>query len=119
MRTIERTSIQGVHVLTPRRNLAGGEETTELVEAVSAIAAAEPSPHVVLDLAKISWASSLGIESLLRARRACLERGGWMRVAGVDRRIHNTIVVMRFERFFDVRDTVEAAIAAPDATASA
>jgi len=110
MKTVELTVKNGVYVITPRKNLAGGEETTELVSAVSGIAASEPVPRVVLDLGKISWASSLGIESLMRAKRYCTERNGWLRIAGVDKRIHDTMLVMRIEVLFDVVDTVEAAV---------
>jgi anti-anti-sigma factor len=117
MTNLELTIINGVHVVTPRKNLAGGEETKELVAAVAGIAAAQPSPHVVLDLGRISWASSLGLESLMRVKRTCVEHGGWLRLARVEKRIHDAMLAVRFERMFDSFDTVEEAVSVQETKA--
>jgi anti-anti-sigma factor len=101
-----------VHVLTPRRNLVGGQETVALAGAVGEFAA-EASPRVILDLHRINWVSSLGIEELRRMHRACMEQDGWMRLACVGEHIESIILTMRLDWVFDTFDTVEEAVAAP------
>ena len=60
--------IGDVHVLTPRKNLVGGEETTSLISAVTALTAAGES-RVVLDLQRISWVSLGTSRSNMRVSR--------------------------------------------------
>jgi anti-anti-sigma factor len=103
--------IGDVHVLTPRKNLVGGEETTGLINAVAALVAAGES-RVVLDLQRISWVSSLGIEGLRRIHRLCQSSGGWLRLVGAGSRIRNVLLTMRLDWIFETFDTTEEALAA-------
>ena len=100
------------HVLTPRRNLVGGQETVELVQAVARLVEGH-GPHIVLDLHRINWVSSLGIESLRRIHRMCAEEHGWMRLACVGDRIESVLLTMRLHWVFETFDSVEEALAAP------
>jgi anti-anti-sigma factor len=104
--------VSDVHVLTPKRNLVGGEETKALTSAVAELAAG-PSPKVVMDLRRISWVSSLGIEGLRRIHRTCADHDGWLRLACVGERIENVILTMRLDWVFDTFDTVEEAVTTP------
>jgi len=101
-----------VHVLTPKRNLVGGQETVALRSAVQELAI-DPTPKVVLDLHRINWVSSLGVEELRRVHHSCAERNGWMRLACIGERIENIILTMRLDWVFDTFDTVEEALVAP------
>jgi anti-anti-sigma factor len=101
-------------VLTPHRELMGGNETRELREAVEEILAAGV-PKIVVDLGNISWMNSLGVASLVATHVSCIKRGGWLRVARVGRRIHDIFLVTHLVRILDTYDTVEEALAAhPD-----
>jgi stage II sporulation protein AA (anti-sigma F factor antagonist) len=104
--------VSDVHVLTPRKNLVGGEETRALTGAVAGLAAG-PAPKVVLDLHRITWVSSLGIEELRRLHRTCTEHQGWLRLACVGERIESIILTMRLDWVFDTFDTVDEALIAP------
>jgi anti-anti-sigma factor len=110
--TFDSRVVSDVYVLTPRKNLVGGEETKALTSAVAALAAG-PSPKVVMDLRRISWVSSLGIEGLRKIHRTCADHHGWLRLACAGERIENIILTMRLDWVFDTFDTVEEAIAAP------
>jgi anti-anti-sigma factor len=112
MITFEHRIESDVNVLTPKRNLVGGAETVALAAAVTGIAV-EPSPRVILDLHRIKWVSSLGIEELRRIHRTCMERNGWMRLACVDEHIESIILTMRLDWVFDSFESVEDALAAP------
>lgn len=102
----ETSMIGPVHVLTPTKNLVGGDETESLKAAVAQIAAG-PEPKVVLDLGRITWVSSLGVSGLMRARKSCLDQQGWFRLARIGPRIEHVIKVGGF--IFDTFDTVEEA----------
>lgn len=110
--TFECRVVSDVHVLTPRKNLVGGDETTALTHAVAEIAAL-PMPRVVLDLHRINWVSSLGIAGLTRINRACAEQHGWMRLACVGDRIENVLLTMRLHWVFNTFDSVEEALELP------
>lgn len=99
-----------VHVLTLHRNLAGGKETQELHAAVDAILG-EGTPRIVIDLGKIDFLSSLGLSAFVKIHTSCVNRGGWMRIARVSKRIHNVLLITRLVMVFDTADTVEQAVA--------
>lgn len=105
--------VSDVHVLTPKRNLVGGGETVALMEVVDGLAC-KPGTRVIIDLHRIDWVSSLGIEELRRMHRTCSEQDGWMRLACAGKRINNIILTMRLDWVFDTFDSVEEAIVAPD-----
>jgi anti-anti-sigma factor len=101
------TSVIGqVHVLTPTKNLVGGNETESLKAAIAEFAAAG-APKVVVDLGKIAWVSSLGIAGLLRARKCCIDEHGWFRLARLGKRIEHVVKTGGF--IFDTFETVEEA----------
>jgi anti-anti-sigma factor len=110
--TYDSRMVGDVHVLVPARNLVGGEETKALASAVAQLATGS-SAKVVMDLRRISWVSSLGIEGLRRIHRTCEEHSGWLRLAGAGQRIENIILTMRLDWVFDTFDTVEEAVATP------
>ena len=107
--TFDTCIINDVHVLTPRKNLVGGDETTSLAVAVAELAA-NGVPRVVVDLGKIEWVNSLGIEGLLKARRTCVDRQGWFRLARVGQRIENILLITKLVLVFDTFETVEQAV---------
>jgi anti-anti-sigma factor len=113
--TYECRVVSDVHVLTPRKNLVGGDETMALTHAVAKIATL-PVPRVVLDLHRINWVSSLGVEELRRIHRSCSEQDGWMRLACVGDRIENVLLTMRLHWVFESFDSVEEALVPPSGT---
>ena len=116
--TFEWKVVGDAHVLTPRKNLTGGEETVDLVNAVERLMAGHGA-NIVLDLHRINWVSSLGIETLRRIHRMCAEQHGWMRLAGVGDRIESVLLTMRLHWVFQTFDTVEEALAVPVHAATA
>jgi anti-sigma B factor antagonist len=98
-----------VHILTPRKNLQGGEETRDLQQAVIEIVA-EGTPHVVVDLGRISYLNSVGLGALVGAHTSCSNRQGWLRIARVGTRIKNLFLVTKLTLVFDSYDSVDEAI---------
>ena len=102
--SLEIAVMDNVHVLTPIHNLAGGDETEELKAAVATLSEA------VVDLGKISWVSSLGISGLIRARKTCVDREGWLRLARAGERIDNILLTAQLTALFDTFETIEEAV---------
>jgi anti-sigma B factor antagonist len=111
--TLERTMLGSACVLTPKRNLTGGEETRLLAEAIDEVTASGVR-KVVVDLGKISWANSMGLAGLQRARLLCNERDASLVLARVGTRIKNLLLTTRLVFLFDTFETIEEVVAERD-----
>lgn len=76
-------------------------------------------PLVVLDLSGVGFIGSLGLGSLVTFHRALERCGGRVRVAAVQPRVWEVFTRARLQSLFEHFDTVDAALAAPVATATA
>jgi len=101
-----------VLVLTPRKNLVGGEETTVLLKAIDDFVAGAPG-KVIMDMGEINWVSSLGLGMMRRASITCDRSDGWLRLARIGRLIENSLLVTGLMIYFESFETVEAAVQAP------
>jgi len=109
---VERRMVGDALVLTPRKNLVGGEETLSLLKAIDDVAGAGPA-KVVMDLGEISWVSSLGVGLMRKASITCDRSGGWLRLARTGKIIENTLNVTGLIIYFEIFDTVDLAVATP------
>jgi anti-sigma B factor antagonist len=107
---LDRETVGDVQVLTLKRSLTGGKETEELLAVADQIAAQGP-PRIVIDLRKIDWIGSTGLGALVKVHVSCINREGWLRVAGIGKRIKNVFLVTRLILLFDTFETVDEAIA--------
>jgi anti-sigma B factor antagonist len=107
--TFDHTTVGDVHVLTPKKNLVGQDETLAILGAIDEVAG-RGTPKIVLDLGKISWVNSTGLGSLVRMRATCTNRQGWFRLARVGERINSIFVVTKLVLVFDTYDSVEEAV---------
>jgi anti-sigma B factor antagonist len=114
----DRTIIREVHVLTPKKNLMGQEETLVLRGAVEEIAG-RGSPKVVIDLGKISFANSTGIGALVGMMTTCRNRRGAFAIARIEKRIKEVLVITQLIRIMPNFDTVEEAVAYVETAAAA
>jgi anti-anti-sigma factor len=108
--TFEHTTVGDVHVLTPKKNLVGQDETLAILGVIDEVAG-RGTPKIVLDLGKVSWVNSTGLGSLVRMRTTCTNRQGWFRLARVGERINGILLVTKLVMVFDTFETVEEAVA--------
>ncbi len=113
--TFDRSMIGDVCVLTPKKNLTGGEETRFLTDAVDE-ATAGGIAKVIVDLGKINWVNSMGLAGLQRARLCCVGRDAGFALAHVGGRIKNLMLTTRLVILFDTYETLEEALAAQEST---
>ena len=109
---LEKKTLGDALVLTPRRNLVGGQETLALLNAIDEVANVRPA-RVVLDLGEIGFVSSLGVGLLRKASITCDSSGGWLRLARTGKIIENTLNVTGLIIYFEMFDTVDLAATAP------
>ncbi|MFN8547919.1 MAG: STAS domain-containing protein [Candidatus Eisenbacteria bacterium] len=107
--TFDREKRGDVHILTPKKDLQGGEETRELERAIQEIMA-EGTPKIVVDLGRISFLNSTGLGSLVASHSGCANRGGWMRLARIGKRIKNLFLVTKLALVFETFDSVDEAV---------
>lgn len=107
--TLEIEKRGDTHVLTPRRDLSGGDETRELERAIKEIVAQGP-PQIVVDLGKVSYINSTGLGSLVAAHTSCKNREGWLRLARTGKRIKNLFLITKLAFVFETFDNVDDAL---------
>ena len=98
-----------IHLLTPRKDLSGGDETRELERAIKEIVAQGP-PQIVVDLGKVSYINSTGLGSLVAAHTSCKNREGWLRLARTGKRIKNLFLITKLAFVFETFDSVDDAL---------
>ncbi len=98
-----------IHVLAPHKDLSGGEETREIERAIQEIVS-QGTPHIVLDLGRVSYVNSAGLGSLVAAHTSCRNRQGWLRLAQIGKRIKNLFLITKLAFVFETFDTVEEAL---------
>jgi anti-sigma B factor antagonist len=96
-------------LLSPSKDLSGGEETREIERAIQEVVA-QGTPHIVLDLGRVSYVNSAGLGSLVAAHTSCKNRQGWLRLAQTGKRIKNLFLITKLAFVFETFDTVEEAL---------
>ena len=105
-----------IHLLTPRSDLSGGEETRELERAIEEIIA-QGNPKVVIDLGRVAHAATRpGLGSLVAAHQKCLNRGGGRGSAQTGKRIKNLFLITKLAFVFETFDSVDEALTAGQGT---
>ena len=98
-----------IFLLTPKKDLSGGEETREIEKAIKEIIDQGP-PQIVVDLGRVSYINSSGLGSLVAAHTSCKNREGWMRLARTGKRIKNLFLITKLAFVFETFDSVDDAL---------
>ena len=102
-----------IFLLTPKKDLSGGDETRELERAIQEIIA-KGRPQIVVDLGRVSYINSAGLGSLVAAHTSCKNREGWFRLARIGKRIKNLFLITKLAFVFETFDSVEDALVGID-----
>lgn len=93
------------------------ELNSATVQAELAAAAAEtPSSPVILDMSNVRTLASMSIGTLMIVLKGFQEASRGFSLAGLQPRVRQTLALCRLDRFFDIHDSVQAALAGGDAT---
>lgn len=98
-----------IFLLTPKKDLSGGEETREIEKAIKEIIDQGP-PQIVVDLGRVSYINSSGLGSLVAAHTSCKNREGYLRLARTGKRIKNLFLITKLAFVFETFDSVDDAL---------
>jgi len=100
--------VEGVRLLA----LDGGLDhttTDEFVRKMDALLE-DDSRHLVLDLSRLTYASSLGLAALVQVHHHFAGRGGRIAFANLHSAVATVLHAVRLDRLFDLYPTVEEAV---------
>ena len=96
-------------VLEPKDSLVGGDaleslkaEATKLLES--------GNRRLLIDMSKVNLVNSTGLGALINLNAAYADKGGRIRLCGLDKRVRNVFVLTRLAEVFDISDTREDAL---------
>ncbi|HVP35759.1 MAG TPA: STAS domain-containing protein [Terriglobales bacterium] len=98
-----------VLVLEPVGNIRSEEEVAKLDEKLYSILG-RGKKKVVVDLGRTIWLSSRAISTLLNHNIRFREAGGRLLLANLTNKIEELIAITRLASFFEVHDTLGAAV---------
>ena len=102
---------QDITILLPEGKITLGDGDQELGEAVRQ-ALEKGARKIVLNLEKVTYMDSSGVGELVGCYTSIKNRGGELRICGMNTRIFNLITMTSLHSVFDVKDTEAEAIAA-------
>lgn len=106
---LRRVSSPDALILIPKGRLTGGQETDELRSQI-AKAVDDNEKQVIIDLSDTLYLNSTALGILVSAHRQFGERGGRVKLCGVNKSIDNILVITKLSLVFEVYDTIEEAI---------
>jgi anti-sigma B factor antagonist len=98
-----------VVVITPRKNLLGGDECDEL-RLTAQVAAEQGNLRLVIDLGQIDYINSTGIGELTGIYASYRKREGRVVLANLHKKVKELLVMLHLVRVFDVYDSEEKAV---------
>lgn len=101
---------QGTIILYPEGKITLGDGDQELGESVRT-ALERGARRIVLNLSKVSYLDSSGVGELVGCYTSIKNKGGDMRICGMNTRIFNLITMTSLHSVFDVKETEEEALA--------
>ncbi|BDU77480.1 STAS domain-containing protein [Mesoterricola sediminis] len=101
---------QGITIIYPEGKITLGDGDQELGEAVRT-ALERGSRKVILNLSKVSYLDSSGVGELVGCYTSIKNKGGDLRICGMNARIFNLITMTSLHSVFDVKETEEEALA--------
>ena len=101
---------RGVTIISPEGKITLGDGDQELGEAVRGLLD-QGHRKLIINFSKVSYLDSSGVGELVGCYTSIKNRGGAMRVCGMNSRIYNLITMTSLHSVFEVKDTEEEALA--------
>jgi anti-anti-sigma factor len=102
--------LNGVYILYPEGKITLGDGDQELGEAVRT-ALENGHRKIVINFSKISYLDSSGVGELVGCYTSIKNKGGELRICGMNARLINLITMTSLHSVFDVKDTEEESLA--------
>jgi anti-sigma B factor antagonist len=98
-----------VAVITPEGTLWGGDETSKLKETIDDLVQ-KGNTKLVIDLGSVNHLNSTALGLLVSTHSNYAKRGGAVKLARVEKRINNILVITKLSMVFEVHENVEKAL---------
>jgi anti-sigma B factor antagonist len=98
-----------VAVVTPGGTLWGGDETGKLRETIDDLIAKD-NKRLVIDLGNVNHLNSTALGVLVQTHANYAGRQGAVKLARVEKRINNILVITKLSMVFEVFENVDAAL---------
>ena len=80
------------------------QETIKLFQDTTSSVVAAGTTGMVIDMTKVGFIDSLGLEELLRLREYCRDNGCQLKLAGLEESCEKILEITRLAPYFDVYD---------------
>ena len=101
---------QGVTIVYPEGKITLGDGDQELGEAVRTVLE-QGELKIILNFSKVSYLDSSGVGELVGCYTTVKNKGGELRICGMNSRIFNLITMTSLHSVFDVKETEEESLA--------
>jgi len=101
----------GVWVVEIKGQLMGGPDTGELDDKLYSIIG-QGCKKAVVDLGGCDWINSSGLSILIHHYKKYKDSDGELKMANLTKKVERILVIARLSEVFDVKDSVDEAIAA-------
>ena len=101
---------QGVTIVYPEGKITLGDGDQELGEAVRTVLD-QGGLKIILNFSKVSYLDSSGVGELVGCYTTVKNKGGELRICGMNARIFNLITMTSLHSVFDVKETEEESLA--------
>ncbi|MEU7061550.1 STAS domain-containing protein [Streptomyces sp. NPDC046197] len=101
------TVTDGIHVLTVAGEL--DHQTGDTLHQALDVSSV-PRPRVVVDLARVTFMDSSGLNILIIAHRTLTEAGGWLRLAAPGQSVQRILQLVGLETVIDCHETLQQAL---------
>ncbi|MEW2306862.1 STAS domain-containing protein [Streptomyces sp. NPDC006655] len=98
----------GIRVLT----LAGeiDHDTGQALRQALNASSGAPRPRIVIDLSRVTFMDSTGINIFVAAHRTLTEAGGWIHLAAPTEAVRRTLQIIGVDAVIDCRETLRQAL---------
>jgi anti-sigma B factor antagonist len=99
----------GIALIEAKGSLIGGEETTEVRQAVAGFVERQYD-KLIIDLGKVTYLNSTAIGILVSAHTTYSKKGWKVKLSGINKNINNIFVITKLTLVFDVYETIQDAV---------
>jgi len=107
---IKENVVDGISILAPKGELMGGPDSYALHDKVHGLIA-DGIKQVVIDLKKVKWVNSSGLGTLMACLTTLRNAEGQLKLANLNRKIENLLLITKLIVVFETYDSVERAVA--------
>jgi anti-sigma B factor antagonist len=110
MSQVKMKKLNGIIVLSPRGQLVGGDETTELEQKLKDLAV-EGNRKLIIDLSDVEFINSWALGVLIGGHVNYSKREGHIKLASMSKRIDQLLVITKLVRIFEIYESIDEASA--------